>query len=86
MTRYEITFTSGAARQLRKLPRDAQERVVRAIEQLSRDPRPHGVKALQGVDALRLGVGTYRVLYRVEDEALVVLVLRLGHRRDVYER
>jgi mRNA interferase RelE/StbE len=86
MARYEVTFTAAAARQLRKLPRDAQQRVVRAIEQLGRDPHPQGVKALQGVDALRLRVGAYRVLYRVEDEALVVLVLRLGHRRDVYDR
>lgn len=57
-----------------------------AIEQLARDPRPHGVEALQGVDALRLRIGAYRVLYRLKDEALVVLVLRPDHRRDVYER
>lgn len=86
MSRYEVAFTAGAARQLRKLPRDTRERVVRAIERLARDPRPNGVRALQGVDALRLRVGAYRVLYRVEDEALLVLVLRLGHRRDVHDR
>jgi mRNA-degrading endonuclease RelE of RelBE toxin-antitoxin system len=57
MTNYTVTFTTAAARQLRKLPRDAQSRVAAGLTALEADPRPHGVKSLQGDDALRLRVG-----------------------------
>jgi mRNA interferase RelE/StbE len=53
---------------------------------LAEDPRPPGARALQGRPGLRVRVGDYRIIYTVEDDVLLVVVVRLGHRRDVYER
>lgn len=82
-----IEFTSAAARQFRKLPSQAQWRLKERIDRLADNPRPPGVVAIKDSSgALRLRVGDYRVIYRVEDERLVILVVRVGHRREVYER
>jgi mRNA interferase RelE/StbE len=82
---YAIDFKPAALRDLKKLPKDIQQRISNAVSTLADDPRPHGVKVLQGGDGLlRLRVGDYRVVYRVEDRALLVLVIRVGHRREVY--
>jgi mRNA interferase RelE/StbE len=62
-----------------------QERIVGRIEELAAEPRPRGAVKLQGEDDLyRIRVGDYRVVYTIRDEELIVLVLRVGHRRDVY--
>jgi len=62
-----------------------QKRIVRSIESLADDPRPGGVKKLAGADDLwRLRVGDYRVIYEIRDRALVVLIIAVGHRGDVY--
>lgn len=83
---YRIEFSAHADRQFRKLGRPAQLRLTRAIDGLADDPRPSGVKRLQGSgDFWRIRVGSYRVVYTVADDVLLVLVLKLGHRRDVYE-
>lgn len=84
--RYTITFKPEAARNLKKIKdRRMLSRLVDAIAELADDPRPVGVKALQGdASILRLRVGDYRVLYTVADKELIVAVVTLGHRRDVY--
>jgi mRNA interferase RelE/StbE len=75
----------AAERTLRKLDKPIPHRLVAEIGHLAYDPRPSGVKALAGhPGALRLRVGDYRVVYRVEDKRLLVLVLDLGHRREIY--
>ena len=82
---YTVEFTSAAARQVRKLPRPAQVRVLGAIELLGTDPRPPGARKLAGeATAWRMRVGEYRVIYDVIDRSLVVTVVRVGHRREVY--
>ena len=76
-----------AEKELAALPRDAQKRIVRAIEALADDPRPAGCVVLRGGEGLlRIRVGMYRVVYLVEDDRLVVLVVRIGHRREVYRQ
>ncbi len=83
--RYEILFAPSVERALRKLPTDAQRRIVRAVEALSDDPRPDGVKKLAGDENLwRIRVGDYRIVYEIHDRRLVVLILRVAHRKDVY--
>ncbi|MGH2353275.1 MAG: type II toxin-antitoxin system RelE family toxin [Chloroflexota bacterium] len=87
MAAYKIEFLPTAARELASLPKDAQQRIARRIDLLADDPRPAGVRAIQGSRGLlRLRVGDYRIVYRVEDDILVVLVVKVGHRRDVYRR
>ena len=80
-------FTAAAARQLRKLDRPVRARLIVAIEGLADDPRPAGATKLVGEQtAWRIRVGDHRVIYDVLDEALVVTVVRAGHRREVYDR
>lgn len=82
---YHIEFTPAAARALRKLPSDVQRRIAKAIDALSADPRHPGVKPLAGGrDEYRARVGDYRVLYEIRDAVLVVVVVYVGHRREVY--
>ncbi|NOY42987.1 MAG: type II toxin-antitoxin system RelE/ParE family toxin [Planctomycetes bacterium] len=85
--KYKIAFAPAAVRQLRKLPTDDQKRILRAIETLEDDPRPAGVKKLQGADALwRIRIADYRVVYEIQDAKLVVLALRIAHRKDIYRK
>ncbi|MGH3765449.1 MAG: type II toxin-antitoxin system RelE family toxin [Pseudonocardiaceae bacterium] len=85
MTRYRLEITRDALRALAKLDKPVRRRVQAAIDELSEQPRPPGVLALQGLRrAYRLRVGNYRVIYTVDDNRLLVLVVDLGHRREIY--
>lgn len=85
MTIYEIEISRTAERQLRRLDRAAQERVTAAMRALARDPRPRGSRKLQGYDdVFRVRVGQYRVLYSISGSTLIIVILKVGHRRDVY--
>jgi mRNA interferase RelE/StbE len=84
--RYTVTILPAALRTIQSLPRNLRERIRDKIDSLAENPRPHGIKSLQGSQKghLRLRVGDYRILYRVEDDRLLVLVVAVGHRREVY--
>ena len=83
--RYTVGTTPAVDKQLSRLPRSVQRRLADAIEGLELNPRPHGVKKLEGHDNLwRVRVGDYRIIYTIEDDRLLVLVVKLGHRGDVY--
>jgi len=85
MASYEIEISRTAERQLRKLAEEDQLRVVRAVMALANQPRPRGARKLTGFDdVFRIRVGRWRVLYTVSDTRLVILVLKIGHRKDVY--
>lgn len=85
MTSYRVEVSATAERQLRKLPRGDQIRIVRTMQALSIDPRPPGCRTLSGCDDVyRVRVGRYRVLYEIEGRRLVVIVLKVGDRKDVY--
>ena len=85
MPRYAVYFKPSADRQLAKLPRDVQRRIVTAVEALADDPRPPGAVKITGDNNLwRIRVGDYRVVYEIRKGRLVVLVLRVAHRKDVY--
>lgn len=82
---YEIEVLPAATRALKKVDERAAARIVDAIDSLADDPRPHGVKKLEGVkDLYRTRVGQYRIIYQIHDERLLIVVVTLGHRRDVY--
>lgn len=82
---YTIQFKPLALRQLEKLPREVQRRIVSKIEALRNDPFPAGCTKMQAmVDAWRIRSGDYRVVYQVHRGVLIVLVLTVGHRKDVY--
>ena len=82
---YTITYVPSAAKAIRKLDKPTARRLLDAIEALADDPRPPGCIQLKGGDGeLRIRVGDNRIIYDVQDDALVILVLRVGHRREVY--
>ncbi len=83
---YRIELRPAAVRALRKLGPQVRGRVQGAIALLAQDPRPPGARALQGRPGLRVRVGDYRIVYAVQDDVLLVVVVRLGHRRDVYDK
>ena len=85
--KYQVVFSKAADRQLSKLAERLQQRLVRAVELLEDDPRPPGAKKLQGAENLwRVCVGEYRILYEIQKTKLVVLVIRIAHRKDIYRK
>lgn len=82
---YRIDIAPAAQRQLRKLDPQARRRLQAAIELLAEEPRPPAAKMLVNSDgAWRVRVGDYRVIYDIEDDRLLILVLAAGHRREIY--
>ena len=82
---YQIEFSRHADRQFRSLSSQVQRRLRRKIDTLAVSPRPKGSEKLSGADQLyRIRVGDYRVVYAIQDARLVVLVVKVGHRREVY--
>jgi len=84
---YQIEIKRSAAKEIAALPKRDQRRVVSAIEALATDPRPEAARKLTNSEnTYRIRVGDYRVVYQVVDEILTVLVVRVGHRKNVYRR
>jgi mRNA interferase RelE/StbE len=84
---YKIELSRRADRQLRSLSREIQVRVGRAIDGLAQQPVPPRARKLAGHDDLyRVRVGDYRIVYTVQHEVLLVLVVAVGHRREIYDR
>ena len=82
---YLIRFHPSAARELEKLEPAVRRRIARAVDRLAADPRGHGTIKLRGADDLwRLRVGDYRIVYQIRDAALLVVVIRVRHRREAY--
>jgi mRNA interferase RelE/StbE len=82
---YQIVISNKAEKALVKLTSTVYERVVSALNKLAADPRPPGCKKLKGREAWRIRVGDYRAIYEIEDAKLIVRVISVGHRKDVYE-
>ena len=82
---YRIHFAGRAERAFRKLSPEVQRRLDPAILALADNPRPPGCLKLSGPDSLwRIRVGDYRIVYQIQDEILLILVVNVGHRREIY--
>jgi mRNA interferase RelE/StbE len=82
---YEVQILPKASRQIKALSVEVRQDITLTIQSLANEPRPIGVKKLSGEkDIYRVRVGNYRVLYRIVDKVLVVVVVSVGHRREVY--
>lgn len=82
---YRIEFTPAADRDFRGLPQDIQRRLRPKIDALAKNPRPHGAETLAGEkDLHRIRVGDYRIVYQIRDDVLLVVLVRIRHRREVY--
>jgi mRNA interferase RelE/StbE len=84
---YRVEFSKAAERQFKGLPRPVRARLTSRVDRLAEDPRPPGSKRLSGAqDLYRIRMGDYRVIYAIRHEVLLVLVMKVGHRREVYRR
>ena len=84
MASYEVRFRASVRKDLAPIPKRDVQRIIAAIAKLADDPRPPQSKKLSGAEKYRLRCGVYRVLYAIQDAILVVCVVKVGHRRDVY--
>lgn len=83
--RYRLEIKLTARKQIHRLPNPIRDRVMTAIARLAEHPRPPGTRKITGEDdAYRIRVGDYRIVYEVHDRVLIVYVVRVGHRKDVY--
>lgn len=82
---YAIEFRPAALRDLKTLPVDLRKRIGRKIDSLADNPRPPGVEKLSGrEDSYRVRVGDYRIIYEIRDRVLLIIIVEVGHRREVY--
>jgi mRNA interferase RelE/StbE len=82
---YLVEIAPAARRQVKKMSKSLQVRIIQTIEALGKEPRPEGVKKLSGARELyRVREGDYRIVYEIQDECLLVLVVKVGHRGEVY--
>ncbi len=84
MASYRLLIKSSAGKEIEAIPKPDRRRIVAKITALSRDPRPPGCEKLSGHDLYRLRQGNYRILYAIQDSDLIVVVVKVAHRRDVY--
>lgn len=86
MASYNVVITTSAAKELEVVPATDRRRIVARIWALAENPRPAGCEKLSGEDKYRVRQGSYRILYEIADADVIVTVVRIGHRRDVYRR
>lgn len=84
MASYSLEIKRSAARELEQVPLKNRRRIVARIQALAHDPRPPGAEKLSGQERYRIRQGDYRILYEIENQILRVMVVKIGHRRDVY--
>jgi len=84
MASYELVFKRSVAKDLRAFPKVDVKRILQRIRSLADDPRPPGCEKLSGQERYRVRQGVYRIVYAIDEDILVVLVVKVGHRRDVY--
>jgi mRNA interferase RelE/StbE len=83
--RYGLEFTTSASRELNSLDTQVRKRIITKITGLCDDPFPSGTKKLQGLpNHFRIRVGDYRIVYRVDGDRVIVVIVKIGHRKEVY--
>ncbi|HKI69221.1 MAG TPA: type II toxin-antitoxin system RelE/ParE family toxin [Verrucomicrobiae bacterium] len=82
--RYRVILTKSVQKELDRLPNDVARRILTRLAGLETNPRPADVKKLKGREAWRIRVGDYRVIYEIHDRMLQIVVITVGHRREVY--
>jgi mRNA interferase RelE/StbE len=84
MARYRLLFKESVSKDLRRMPSQDVRRILQRIEGLADNPRPPGTRRLSGEEKYRIRVGMYRILYTIDDQTVVVVVVKVGNRKDVY--
>ena len=84
MAKYKIEIKKSATKELSKIPKKVLKKIIQRIQKLSINPRPVDSKKLADQELYRIRQGNYRILYSIEDGVLIVYVIKVGHRREVY--
>ncbi len=84
--KYSIEILRSAQKSLGNIDQSDQDRIISAIHNLSHNPRPPGAGKLSGRSAWRIRVGTYRIIYEIHDDKVLIVVVAIGHRRDIYRK
>lgn len=84
MASYELVFRKSVAKDLRAFPNQDVARILQRVRALADVPRPAGCEKLSGQERYRVRQGVYRIIYEIKDDKLMVLIVKVGHRRDVY--
>ena len=84
MGKYKIYIKPTAVKELKKIPKQDVSKIIEKIRSLSSNPRPPGCEKLSSDEKYRLRQGRYRIVYSIADDKLVVLVIKIGHRKNVY--
>lgn len=85
MNQYKITLSKTAQKQLDKFPDNIAFPIIQNIKKLASNPRPQGYKKLKGRDGYRIRQGNYRIIYEIHDHILLITVIAIGHRKNIYE-
>ena len=85
MAKYDLVFRPSVWKDLEPIPKADVSRILKRIDLLADDPRPFGSKKLSGQEAYRIRQGNYRIVYTIEDTKLIVTLVKVGHRREVYD-
>jgi mRNA interferase RelE/StbE len=85
MASYEIVFKTSVAKDLRRIPSADVRRILDRVVALAQDPRPEGCVKLSGLERYRVRQGVYRIIYEISDKELIVLVVKVAHRREAYK-
>jgi mRNA interferase RelE/StbE len=83
---YKILIKNSAAKELARLPKKDVQRITSKIKSLSADPRPHGCEKLSAHERYRIRQGNYRIVYSIEDDQLIIYVIKIAHRSEVYKK
>jgi len=85
MGKYKIEFKKSAYKELKSIPKKDLKRILSRIESLSENPRPDGCKKLSALERYRIRQGDYRILYSIEDDIVTIYIVKIGHRKSIYE-
>ena len=83
---FEIVIPKPVQKQLNKLPDKIKSQILEHVSMLASEPRPAGSKKLQGYEAWRIRVGTYRIIYEIEEGRLLFILISIAHRKDIYKK
>jgi mRNA interferase RelE/StbE len=84
MAGFEILFKESVYKELKSIPKTDLKKILSKIESLANDPRPTGSQKLSGLELYRVRQGQYRIVYSIQDNELLIHIVKVGHRKDVY--
>jgi len=84
MEKYKLEFKKSATKELKALPNKGIKRILQSVDKLIEDPRPFNSKKLSATERYRIRVGDYRILYEIKDQILIIYIIKIAHRKDLY--